>query len=96
MSIFHTKNKNTLLETIRDNEKKDPEDKMRLFLIYYLSTMEEISKEDMEAYEKALADAGCDLTPLEYIKRYVQNPRLWYWVILTVVRCRPECGSLCA
>lgn len=62
-------NKNTLLETIRDVEKKNPEDKMRLFLIYYLSTVEEIAKDDMEAYEKALSEAGCDMEPLNYIKR---------------------------
>ncbi|KAG2229238.1 hypothetical protein INT48_008641 [Thamnidium elegans] len=61
-------NKATLLETIRDEEKKNPEDKMRLFLIYYLSTVEEISKEDMEAYENALSEAGCDVEPLHYIK----------------------------
>ncbi|CAO3629200.1 unnamed protein product [Mucor hiemalis] len=61
-------NKNALLETIRDAEKKNPEDKMRLFLIYYLSTVEEISKDDMEAYEKALSEAGCDMEPLNYIK----------------------------
>ncbi|KAI7897523.1 Sec1-like protein [Cokeromyces recurvatus] len=61
--------KNTLLEAICDGEKKDPEDKMRLFLIYYLSTVEEVPKEDMEAYEKALAEAGCDMEPLNYIKK---------------------------
>lgn len=58
-----------MLEVIRDEEKKNPEDKMRLFLIYYLSTVEEVPKEDMEAYEKALAAAGCDMAPLDYIKR---------------------------
>ena len=62
-----------LLEVIRDQEKKNPEDKMRLFLIYYLSTADEVPKEDMDAYEKALGEAGCDMTPLEYIKRYVGN-----------------------
>ncbi|CAO0789793.1 unnamed protein product [Mucor circinelloides] len=62
-------NKNTLLETIRDVEKKNPEDKMRLFLIYYLSTVEELPKDDMEAYEKALSEAGCDMEPLNYIKK---------------------------
>ncbi|KAI9019245.1 Sec1-like protein [Phycomyces nitens] len=62
-------NKSLLLEAIRDPEKKDPEDKMRLFLIYYLSTVEEVSKEDMEQYESALEAAGCDLGPLKYIKK---------------------------
>ncbi|KAF7725763.1 Vesicle trafficking between the ER and Golgi [Apophysomyces ossiformis] len=61
--------KTLLLEVIRDKEKKNPEDKMRLFLIYYLSTVEEISKEDMDAYETELQAAGCDLAPLAYIKK---------------------------
>ncbi|KAI9260722.1 Sec1-like protein [Phascolomyces articulosus] len=69
-------NKNLLLEVIRDNEKKDPEDKMRLFLIYYLSITEEISQEDMASYEKALEAAGCDLAPLSYIKRVRQLMRM--------------------
>ncbi|KAI7853569.1 Sec1-like protein [Circinella umbellata] len=69
-------NKNLLLEVIRDEEKKDPEDKMRLFLIYYLSITEEISQEDMGSYEKALEAAGCDLAPLIYIKRVRQLMRM--------------------
>ncbi|KAG2224674.1 hypothetical protein INT45_007919 [Circinella minor] len=69
-------NKNLLLEVIRDEEKKDPEDKMRLFLIYYLSITEEISQEDMGSYEKALEAAGCDLAPLTYIKRVRQLMRM--------------------
>lgn len=69
-------NKNLLLEVIRDQEKKNPEDKMRLFLIYYLSTADEVPKEDMDAYEKALREAGCDMTPLEYIKRVRQLMRM--------------------
>ncbi|KAI8984658.1 Sec1-like protein [Mycotypha africana] len=62
-------NKNTLLKAIGDTEKKNPEDKMRLFLIYYLSMVEEIPKDDMETYEKALSEAGCDMEPLNYIKK---------------------------
>ncbi|KAI8141134.1 Sec1-like protein [Fennellomyces sp. T-0311] len=69
-------NKGLLLEVLRDEEKKDPEDKMRLFLIYYLSTSEEVPQEDMDAYEKALEAAGCDLSPLKYIKRVRQLMRM--------------------
>ncbi|KAI9494686.1 Sec1-like protein [Zychaea mexicana] len=69
-------NKSILLEVISDQEKKDPEDKMRLFLIYYLSITEEISQEDMAGYEKALEAAGCDLAPLNYIKRVRQLMRM--------------------
>ncbi|ORZ21153.1 Sec1-like protein [Absidia repens] len=60
--------KTLLLETINDPEKKNPEDKMRLFLIYYLS-IAEVSPEDMDAYKKALEAAGCDMAPLKYIEK---------------------------
>lgn len=58
-----------LLEMINDPEKKDPTDKLRLFLIYYLTITEEIPKDDMADYEKALAAAGCQLEALNYIKK---------------------------
>ncbi|SAM03181.1 hypothetical protein [Absidia glauca] len=61
--------KSLLLETIGDPEKKHPEDKMRLFLIYYLSIAEEVTPEDMAAYKKALEAAGCDMAPLKYIEK---------------------------
>ncbi|KAI8344316.1 Sec1-like protein [Chlamydoabsidia padenii] len=61
--------KSLLLETIGDPEKKTPEDKMRLFLIYYLSIAEEVSPEDMATYKKALEAAGCDMAPLKYIEK---------------------------
>ncbi|KAF9201583.1 Vesicle trafficking between the ER and Golgi [Haplosporangium sp. Z 27] len=60
--------KANILEAINDPEKKVPEDKMRLFLIYYLSIQEDISNEVMQEYEDALVKAGCDLAPLRYVK----------------------------
>ncbi|KAI1320030.1 Vesicle trafficking between the ER and Golgi [Mortierella claussenii] len=60
--------KANILEAINDPEKKVPEDKMRLFLIYYLSVQEDIPNEVMQEYEDALVKAGCDLAPLRYIK----------------------------
>ncbi|KAF9414857.1 Vesicle trafficking between the ER and Golgi [Podila epigama] len=60
--------KANILEAINDHEKKDPDDKMRLFLIYYLSIQEDIPNDIMTEYEDALTKAGCDLAPLHYIK----------------------------
>ncbi|KAF9360141.1 Vesicle trafficking between the ER and Golgi [Mortierella sp. AD094] len=60
--------KANIMEAINDPEKKVPEDKMRLFLIYYLSIQEDISNELMQEYEDALVKAGCDLAPLRYVK----------------------------
>jgi len=39
-----------------------------MFIIYYLSTTEDISKDDMEEYERALRSAGCNLAPVKYVK----------------------------
>uniref|UniRef100_A0A669ENS8 Sec1 family domain-containing protein 1 n=1 Tax=Oreochromis niloticus TaxID=8128 RepID=A0A669ENS8_ORENI len=47
-----------------------PEDKMRLFLIYYITAQQAPSESDLEQYKKALLDAGCDLSPLNYIKQW--------------------------
>ncbi|XP_022409293.1 sec1 family domain-containing protein 1 [Delphinapterus leucas] len=47
-----------------------PEDKMRLFLIYYISAQQAPSEADLEQYKKALTDAGCNLNPLQYIKQW--------------------------
>ncbi|KAG0263973.1 Vesicle trafficking between the ER and Golgi [Mortierella polycephala] len=60
--------KANILEAINDPEKKNPEDKMRLFLIYCLSIQEDISNDAMQEYEDALLKAGCDLAPLRYVK----------------------------
>lgn len=67
--IYILQNKSLLLEAINDPEKKNPEDKMRLFLIYYLSTVDDIPTDDMDTYKKALESAGCDMKPLKYIEK---------------------------
>lgn len=59
--------KSSILEIINDPQKK-AEDKLRIFIIYYLS-VENISKVDMFEYEDALKKANCDLKPLSYIKK---------------------------
>ncbi|XP_051167118.1 protein sly1 homolog [Leptopilina boulardi] len=57
-----------ILDIINDNECGLPEDKLRLFIIYYLLT--NISDVDYGKYEAALTNAGCDLNPLLYIRRW--------------------------
>ncbi|EMR09704.1 hypothetical protein PNEG_01891 [Pneumocystis murina B123] len=59
--------KSNILEIINDPQKK-AEDKLRIFIIYYLS-VENISKVDMFEYEDALKKVNCDLKPLSYIKK---------------------------
>src|SRR5690606_38862623 len=62
-----------LLEVINDPERKDPVDKLRLFIIWYLSIDGDINKADMAEYEQALTAAGCDIAALKYIKRFGPN-----------------------
>ncbi|CAH1761886.1 7693_t:CDS:2 [Entrophospora sp. SA101] len=61
-------NKSSVLEAIKDPEKKSPEDKLRFFIIYYLS-VDEVTKEDMIEYEEALSAAGCNMAALNYVKK---------------------------
>lgn len=57
-----------ILDIINDTECGLPEDKLRLFIIYYLLT--NISDLDYNKFEAALTNAGCDLNPLIYIRRW--------------------------
>lgn len=42
----------SLLDIISDPDAGTPEDKMRLFLIYYISTQQAPSEADLEQYKK--------------------------------------------
>ena len=57
----------SLMEVLTDPENVSPEDKLRLFLIFYISTPE-VSDKEFKEYSDALREAGCDLTALSYIK----------------------------
>lgn len=63
-----------LLAAIKDADRK-PEDKIRLFLIYYLS-VEEMKWGDMSEYETNLTEAGCDITPLTAVKKIRELTRM--------------------
>ncbi|XP_072221356.1 sec1 family domain-containing protein 1 [Leuresthes tenuis] len=60
----------SLLDIISDPDAGTPEDKMRLFLIYYITAQQAPSESDLEQYKKALLETGCDLSPLSYIKQW--------------------------
>jgi hypothetical protein len=67
--------KATVLETIRSQGEGGggggtPEDKLRFFVMWYLSVGENmIGAADMAEYEGALKEQGVDLRALEYVKR---------------------------
>ena len=57
-----------MLSLISDHNRGTPEDKMRLFLIYYLIS-EKISSSDLEMFTEALSKAGVDISPLKFVKK---------------------------
>jgi hypothetical protein len=57
-------------DIIKDGTKGDnPMDKLRLFIIWFLSTEQECSRAEWEGFEKMLVEAGCDGTCLAYIRQ---------------------------
>lgn len=69
--------KTQMLELLDDAEKgKEPLDKLRLFIIWFLSTEQEISRAEMDRFEEALTRAGADITALTYVKRVRDETRM--------------------
>ncbi|KAF1813746.1 snare docking complex subunit [Eremomyces bilateralis CBS 781.70] len=57
-----------IMELIADQDKgKDPLDKLRLFIIWYLSTEQEVSRAEFQRFEEALKTAGAETASLAYI-----------------------------
>ncbi|RZF38555.1 hypothetical protein LSTR_LSTR006150 [Laodelphax striatellus] len=64
-----------LMDVISDPDTGTPDDKMRLFIIYYICS-HTMSESEFEKYSQALENAGCDLKPLNYIKRWKAYTRM--------------------
>ena len=59
-----------MLESIKaPAEKGKPMDKLRLFVIWFLSTEQDVSRQEWTQFEEALTAAGCDTTSLSYIRQ---------------------------
>lgn len=58
------------LDLIFDSTAGNAEDKMRLYLLNYICEGSTLSAEECKKYEAMLSDAGCDMRPLSYIKRW--------------------------
>ncbi|KXT15177.1 hypothetical protein AC579_3927 [Pseudocercospora musae] len=66
-----------MLELIRGSDKGDqPLDKLRIFIIWFLSTEVELSRADMGQFEEALKKNGVDTMPLTYIRRVREITRM--------------------
>jgi hypothetical protein len=78
--------KQQVLEAIKDPERK-PADKLRAFIIYFLSA-ENVSKEDMMEYEVALQNADVDTAALNYVKRYFKYSPFLMLVSEILLECQ--------
>ncbi|KAK2759923.1 Vesicle trafficking between the ER and Golgi [Arachnomyces sp. PD_36] len=67
-----------ILELLNDSEKgTEPLDKLRLFIIWFLSTEQELSRAEMTRFEESLTQAGCtDISALGYVKRVREVTRM--------------------
>ncbi|KAL9105038.1 MAG: hypothetical protein Q9163_000051 [Psora crenata] len=69
--------KTQILELLNDPGKgKVPLDKLRLFIIWFLNTEQEVSRSEMDRFEDALTRAGADITALAYVKRVRDETRM--------------------
>lgn len=59
-----------VMEIIKDDNKgKEPLDKLRLFIIWFLSTEQEVGRADFEGFAKALEAAGANVSCLPYVRQ---------------------------
>ncbi|KAE8168702.1 Sec1-like protein [Aspergillus tamarii] len=67
-----------ILELINDPAKgSEPTDKLRLFLIWFLSTETELNRADMSQFEEALTRVGVqDVSPIAYVKQVREVTRM--------------------
>lgn len=70
----------TLGDLLKDPEFGTLEDKMRLFIIYYICTPH-VPEGEFQRLEAILQEIGCDLSPLPYIQR-------WKLVKLYIISCQ--------
>ncbi len=77
-----------MLELIKDSDKgSEPLDKLRLFLQWYLTTEQEVSRSDLDSFTQALDAAGADTTAVKYVKTVRQLTRM----TMNLLRSRPTC-----
>ncbi|KAG5950975.1 hypothetical protein E4U53_004064 [Claviceps sorghi] len=59
-----------IMEIIKDDNKgKEPLDKLRLFIIWFLSTEQVVGRTDFDGFAKALEEAGADVSSLPYVRQ---------------------------
>lgn len=63
-------NKQQIQEELAGQDKgTEPMDKLRLFIIWFLSTEQDVSRAEMDKYEELLKAAGAETSSLAYVKQ---------------------------
>ncbi|KAL6238288.1 hypothetical protein BDW75DRAFT_201905 [Aspergillus navahoensis] len=78
-----------ILELINDpNKGTNPTDKLRIFLIWFLSTETELSRADIIQFEEALTRTGVqDISPIAYVKQVRELTRM---TMMTTATATPQ------
>jgi len=82
--------KKDVLSLITDSKRGTPEDKLRLFLIYYLTTE---NVPDLETFEIALKQQNVDLSALKHVKKTKAFHQAMAPVLQTPSVASPSMGS---
>ncbi|EJT77564.1 SNARE docking complex subunit [Gaeumannomyces tritici R3-111a-1] len=83
-----------LLEMIKDGDKgKDPLDKLRLFIIWFLSTEQDLNRQEWQQFEEALTAAGVDGTCLPYIRQVRATTKMTQLTTINSSGAQPQQGS---
>jgi hypothetical protein len=83
-----------ILDIIKDNSKGDePVDKLRLFLIWFLSTEQDVSRAEIKGFEEALAATGVDTSSLAYIQQVRATTKMTQ---LTTISSAPQAQAQAA
>ncbi|KAI1907880.1 Vesicle trafficking between the ER and Golgi [Ophidiomyces ophidiicola] len=84
--------KQQILEILADpNRGNNPTDKLRLFLIWFLSIESDLSRAELGRFEEALMQAGCkDISSLAYVKRVREITRMTMMTTSTTTPQQPS------
>ena len=66
---IYKQTKASMMEIITNKDKGAAEDKLRTFVLFYLNSGVDLSKADVSEFENALANVGCDLSVVRYVKQ---------------------------
>lgn len=67
----------SIMDIINDNETGNNEDKLRLFIIYYLCS-NNLSQAELDQYLIQLKSADCDIESIKFLKRYKSISKMSY------------------